>query len=289
MTTERNSPGQDWQDIFTPQEAERLAKAALEATHDAPDDFIRALLPFIDDESVEVRVRDAIEMMVDGAFARSVAFDIAKDEYLDDLRADSGDVTEKWRRRKYPDKAGETDLAEQRRAAYEASADPATERFIELLDGHGSEPRIRARLIEVLESRADDNPVCEVIELVKGEEYIFTDDRGIPALSIKHIKADLVIEAMDADGKLINGFVMAYPARVERKDKTDRMRLTRIGNLIADLIEDESLPKKFRGNLHDAVIETMNDLGKDANAEAGRWMRGRFADACMRVKGGESR
>src|ERR1043165_4903705 len=60
----------------------------------------------------------------------------------------------------------------------------ANEHFIELLDEHGAEPRIRARLVEVLESRTGDGPSTEAIQITEGESYTFTNDEGVPVLWI---------------------------------------------------------------------------------------------------------
>ena len=105
--SEENDQTQGLRDIYTPERATEMAKAALEAEHDHPDDYIRALVPILD-QSKDMDTRDALAWLISGAFVRSCAFEMALADYLDGIRAGL-DVSEEWRRARYGDPPNEGD------------------------------------------------------------------------------------------------------------------------------------------------------------------------------------
>jgi hypothetical protein len=249
MKSEPNDLKQGLQDIYTPDSATKMAKAALEAHHDRPDEFIRALVPILD-HSTDPKTRDAIAWLISGAFARSTAQEMALNDYLDGIRA-GRDVTEEWRRARYGDDESPTteasraggDQAEQEPGTLKSAAqaaDEAVDDFAELVLKHRHSPRIRARIVEVIETRTNGSGVDgEGIEATDGETYIFTDEDGLPALIVKMDGGYIIVEAKDPDGEIVNGMVVGYDAkRAPVGDIHRRNRWQVIGELM-ELIDHE--------------------------------------------------
>jgi hypothetical protein len=72
-------------DIFTMEEAEQAARAALECDRDEPGDFIRMLVTLLD-ASRDARMTDALDFLIDGAFSCSISFSAARKRYVKALR-----------------------------------------------------------------------------------------------------------------------------------------------------------------------------------------------------------
>jgi hypothetical protein len=82
-------------------------------------------------------------------------------------------------------------ISPERAAQYEATADPATERFIELLDDYGSEPAVQARLMFILDGRArlmepeNLGSGRHLIKFNKADKFTFRDQVGNRILEVR--------------------------------------------------------------------------------------------------------
>lgn len=146
MASQENHREQEPFDYLTLEPAEALAKNALmHSDYDEPDHFVRALVPILD-RTTDPRAHDALAMLIDGAFSRSIAFNIVLDDYLDVIR--KGDSPDKeWRERKYgkPQEEAQPQTYESQPAAGDATDHEKVIRAgrFELVDKHG---RVRAAL-----------------------------------------------------------------------------------------------------------------------------------------------
>lgn len=142
-----NQESQQSHSIFTIEEAATLAKAALEGDYDKPDNLVRMLLPLLDG-CKDWRTRDAIYLLIHGAFAHSQPFSAACDEYVAAVRA-GRNATEEWRsRRDYSAHSAHNAAGIQDRRELE------TERLCELLDILNDDPGTRALFKAILEAKA---------------------------------------------------------------------------------------------------------------------------------------
>jgi hypothetical protein len=168
----------------------------------------RALLPIFD-QSKDIGAVEAVGGLMRAAYQMSVDGDEAFEEYLEKLRKQKPEV---------------------KRESIKSAAQDVTEtqdNLERLLTKHANNPRIRARLVEVIESRMDGGEEgAEVIEPDQGEIYIFIDQMGFPVLTVQMLEnpKTLLVEAKDTDSRVINGFVVDYSQT--RGRKTEDLKAT---------------------------------------------------------------
>jgi hypothetical protein len=295
MEPDEKDQKQDLRDIFDNEHSAELIGEIFNSDTTDPEGFIRALLPIFD-LSRDGAVIDAVGNLMRAAYNKSVVADDSFDQYLSKLRGERpeakttqvpptvdflaylfttakevferGDREEmRLFRQTLKTLCAETpgsspDLASGAKAENrKVKEEQETDHFCELLNEHSTEPRIRARLIEVLESRTDDEPTAEVIEIVEGESFIFTDSDGTPVVWLSFDTEGQPTVEFNRASKPAPAPASPRPARVAEPSDARRRNVMELGEHLCAILENPETPVA----IHNEIADALNDLGNDAS------------------------